>query len=253
MLASTNIVTVPAMSEEAATQLLVTSLINPSLVEDCQATSQLLTALTYLPPAISQAAAYVNANDIVLADYLSLLEEKEEDIIEVLSEDYEDYGRYQDVKNPIATTWLVSFEQIRRYDPLAADYLSFIACVHPRDIPQSLLPPGPSRKKEMDAIGTLHAYSFVSRQPNSTLLDLHRLVHLTTRNWLRTNGSLQWWREKTISRLGGCLLEPDHEHEDRAIWRSYFPHTQQVLASSIIDEDREQSIELACKFWSVSL
>jgi len=89
----------------------------------------LLVELTYLPLAIVQAAAYINENGIALADYLSPLKEKEEDIIDLLSEDFEDNGRYHNVKNPVATTWLISFEQIRRRDPLAAEYLSFIACV----------------------------------------------------------------------------------------------------------------------------
>jgi hypothetical protein len=113
------------------------------------------------------------------------LHEKEKEVIDLLSEDFEDNGRYRDVKNPMATTWLISFEQIRERDALAAEYLSFMACVDPRDIPQSLLPPGPSRKKEMDAISTLYAYSFVNRRPADVALDLYRLVHLATRNWLR--------------------------------------------------------------------
>lgn len=34
--------------------------------------------------------------------------------------------------------------------------------INPKVIPQSLLPPGPSRRREMEAIGMLTAYSFVS-------------------------------------------------------------------------------------------
>jgi hypothetical protein len=79
----------------------------------------------------------------------------------------------------------MSFAQIRRRDPLAAEYPSFLAYVDPKDIPQSLLPPGLSRKREIDVIGTLNAYSFVSRRPTDFALDLYRLVHLATRSWLR--------------------------------------------------------------------
>jgi len=85
---------------------------------------------------------YINVNGIGFRDYLSLLEEQEEDVIDFLGEDFEDEGRYCDLKNPVATTWLISFEQIRQRDPLAADYLSFMACVDAKDIPQLLLPPG---------------------------------------------------------------------------------------------------------------
>ncbi len=89
--------------------------------------------------------------------------------------------RYRNAKNPVATTWLIPFEQIRGRDPLAADYLSFMACVDPKNVPQSLLPPGQSRKKEIDAIGTLNAYSFITRRPVDVAVDAHRLVQLATR------------------------------------------------------------------------
>lgn len=184
-LAQQNIVTVPAMSEEAATLLLQKSLASRNLIDHAKDTQTLLEALTYLPLAITQAAAYINANEITLADYLSLLGEKEEEAIDILSEGFEDPGRYQDleqVKNPVATTWLISFDQIRQSDPLAADYLSFMACVHPRNIPESLLPPGPSRKREFNAVGALTTYSFISRRAVESSFDLHPLVYLATRN-----------------------------------------------------------------------
>lgn len=41
-----------------------------------------------------------------------------------IREDFEDEKRYQDVKNSVATAWLISFEHIRRLDPFAAEYLS---------------------------------------------------------------------------------------------------------------------------------
>jgi hypothetical protein len=83
---------------------------------------ELLQQLTFLPLAIVQAAAYINENGITFSAYLSLLKDQEQDVIDLLSEDFEDDGRYRDtqntdVKNPVATTWLISFEQIRRLDP----------------------------------------------------------------------------------------------------------------------------------------
>lgn len=81
-------------------------------------------------------------------DYLSLLNKQEESVVELLSEDFEDDSRYPSVKNPVAMTWLISFEQIRRRDPLVADQLLFMACIDRKDIPQSLLPDGAMLKKE---------------------------------------------------------------------------------------------------------
>jgi AAA+ ATPase superfamily predicted ATPase len=157
-LAHSNILEVHEIAEDVATDLLENCLVDPALVDNKPDTKALLNELTYLPLAIVQAAAYINENGITIADYLSLLRDQEEEMIDLLSEEFEDAGRYRNARNPVATTWLVSIEQIRHRDPLAAEYLSFMACVDSKDIPQSLLPPGPSRKKEIEAIGTLDAY-----------------------------------------------------------------------------------------------
>ncbi|KAK5309496.1 hypothetical protein LTR70_010244, partial [Exophiala xenobiotica] len=245
-LAQQNIITVPEMSEEAAIELLQKCLASPNLVDNTQDATALLESLTYLPLAITQAAAYINENGVTLSEYVLLLGETEEETIELLSEEFQDYGRYRDVKNPVATTWLISFEQIRRSDPLAAEYLSFIACVNPRDIPESLLPPGPSRNQEMKAVGTLAAYSFISRRPVDSSLDLHRLVHLATRNWLRKEGLLSQWTRKTIIRLEEVF--PDDDHNNRSLWRTYLPHAGQVLASDLVSEDGEHRMTLLRKY-----
>jgi hypothetical protein len=214
-LAQENIVEVQEMNEELSVLLLQKCLGNPDLVKNRQDAIALLTELTYLPLAIVQAAAYINENGITLAEYLLLLEEQEEEVIHLLSEEFQDSGRYRNVKNPVATTWLISFEQIRRRDALAADYLSFMCCIDPKDIPQSLLPPGPSRKKEIDAIGTLHAYAFISKRPADLALDFHRLVHLATRNWLRKEGTLTQSAKKAIVRLEEMF--PDDDDENRSV------------------------------------
>jgi hypothetical protein len=97
-LTQSNIIEVPEMNEKAATQLLKKCLSRPDLGEKQHDTKTLLVELTYLPLAIVQASAYINENEITLADYASLLDEKEVEIIDLLSEELEDYGRYN-VKN----------------------------------------------------------------------------------------------------------------------------------------------------------
>jgi hypothetical protein len=146
-LAAGDVVEVPELDEDAAAELLQNSLINKSLPGKQQDAIVLVRELTCLPLALVQAAAYINENTIKLKDYLSLLNEQEGDMIELLSEDFEDDWRYQSIKNPVAITWLISFERIRRRDPLAADCLSFMACVDQKDISQSLLPAGASARR----------------------------------------------------------------------------------------------------------
>jgi len=64
----------------------------------------LLQKLTHLPLAVVQAAIYINENQITFSKYIVLLNNTEQNIINILSEEFEDEGRYKDTKNPIATT-----------------------------------------------------------------------------------------------------------------------------------------------------
>ncbi|KAL1891094.1 hypothetical protein Sste5346_007920 [Sporothrix stenoceras] len=192
------LVELPDVGEHDSKELLRKLLVNKDLLNNDEEVVELLQWLTHLPLAIVQAANYINQRACSLQTYLELLDDQEENVVELLSHDFEDHARLEsDGKNPIATTWLVSFKQIRDNDTLAAYYLSFMACVDSKDIPLSLLPPDPSRKKVVDALGTLQGYSFITRQSaqqfGDAAITIHRLVHLATRNWLRMEGQLPRW------------------------------------------------------------
>jgi hypothetical protein len=124
-MAGSDYVAVPDMDEFTAADLLRKTLNAPERVYVKEPALELLERLTYLPLAIVQAAAYINANDVALTDYLSLLRGADDTVVELLSEHFEDDGRYIEAKNPVASTWLISFQQIQLHDPLAADYLAF--------------------------------------------------------------------------------------------------------------------------------
>jgi hypothetical protein len=182
--AGTNIIKVYEMDQVEAKNVLETPPIQTHILKDDKATVKLLDLLTCLPLAIVQAAAYINENEMSISSYVAIYENSEDEAIELLSKDFEveDQGRYQDMKNPIATTWLISFYQIRLQDQLAADYLSFMSCLVTQRIPESLLPPAQSKIKMAEAIGTLTAYSFITKREIERSFDIHRLVHLATRN-----------------------------------------------------------------------
>jgi hypothetical protein len=150
-LAQQNLIQVPEMDEDTAKQLLINSLIQGSVdtVVEMHDMGELLEHLIYLPLAISQASAYINENNIKIGNYLSLLAKQDNQTMALLSEDFQDDSRYSNIKNPVATTWLISFEKILERDSLAANFLSFMACIETTDIPESLLPTpeGTSRKQ----------------------------------------------------------------------------------------------------------
>ena len=242
---SQHIVEIPELSEDVAIEMLQKYAPKLDLGKHEDDAKSLLDKLTYLPLAIVQAASYINQNNESLATYLSLLADQEKEVIDLLSKYFEDDSRYRDTKNPVAMTWIISFEQIRVRDPLAAEFLSFIACVDSRDVPLSLLPPGLSRNKETNALGTLDAYSFIHKRQADSSLDVHRLVHLAMRNWLRREKSLVRWTEIAINRLDDIF--PDDEHQNRSVWRRYLAHAQFALDSALVDQDGERRIDLAWK------
>ena len=96
------------------------------------------------------------------------------------------------MKNPIAATWLISFRNILHSDPLAADYLRFMCFLAEKDIPLPLLPPA-RKSKTAEAVGTLKAYTFITKREVPDSYDIHRLVQLAARNWLQQQGELNKW------------------------------------------------------------
>jgi tetratricopeptide (TPR) repeat protein len=239
--AAPNVLSIPEIDQDTAKEIFEKLLIQKGLLQDDYATTALLEQVGFLPLAISQAAAYINENGISLSDYLSLLGEQERSMIEMLSEEFEDEGRYAEIQNPVATTWWISFVQIQQLDELAAGYLSFMACIDPRDIPQSILPPAVSAKKQTEAIGLLKAYSFLTTQARDGLFSLHRLVHLATRNWLRKDNGLDIWTERAACQLIDVF--PQSPYGDRKIWRDYLPHALYLIYSEEFQSCRHKYSE----------
>ncbi|KAI3120553.1 hypothetical protein CBS147326_9437 [Penicillium roqueforti] len=224
-LAPFNLVPIPEIDKDTAFQILQRALARENLLQDNIAAGSLLEHLAFLPLAITQASAYIIENSISLATYLGLLEAQEQDAVELLSEDFRDPGRYKDIQNPVIMTWLISFNQIRHQNQLAADYLSFMACINPRNIPQRLLPSQLSEKQKIDALGLLSAYSFTNSQDAG--INMHRLVQIATRNWLRRNGLFSDWIKKVVDRMQEVF--PDSYYTNRGIWREYLPHALAVV------------------------
>jgi tetratricopeptide (TPR) repeat protein len=236
--ASSNVIRVEEMNETESRKLLKTGLQNQQLVEDAGGTTKLLKLLTNLPLAIMQAVAYLNAKDSTIAEYLKIYEESSENTIKLLSKDFEERRRYPGMKNPVATTWLISFEQIQLRDPLAADYMAFMSCIKEQDIPRDLLPLAP-KFEETEAIGTLKAFGFIKERLNGNSYDMHRLVHIVMQNWLKLKDKLIVCIEMTLKRIANAFPWP--RHENKGIWTIYLPHAQCIISSSKVYIGLEES------------
>jgi tetratricopeptide (TPR) repeat protein len=202
-LAPRNIVELPELERNVARRMLEMCLDKPADEQD--EASLLIKELAYLPLAIVQAAAYVNVNKTTLQGYSSLLIKKKEELTEDL---------HRESGVVIAATWLVSFEQIRRHDDLAANYL-------------------------------LNAYSLVTKRTAESSLDLHRLVHVSTRIWLQEHRLLIRWTQVVVARL--LEVFPDNKHGSRSKWRRLLPHAKYALSSDLTEQENEVRTDLASK------
>jgi tetratricopeptide (TPR) repeat protein len=220
------------MSKAEAWQLLSRRITKQVLMDDERAVKELLDSLAYLPLAIVQAAAFINNNDISVSGYISLFREAGTKI-ELFGEQFEDPSRYREMESTIAKTWHISFEQIRRQEPLAAEYLSFIACIDRINIPQSLLPPAGSPIQQIKAVGTLKGYAFITERQQALqelesekLFDMHRLVHMASEWWLKGHNKQTAWTAKAAARLEELI--PYGGHERKEVWTRYLSHALHV-------------------------
>ncbi|KAJ9615127.1 hypothetical protein H2200_001201 [Cladophialophora chaetospira] len=250
--AKNNVVKLSELNGSDALSLTKSLLVHSDIMdEDDCASSTLLEHLAHLPLAIVQAAAYINENNVSrIKDYLRLWDSTEEAIVDLLSEDFEAENRYPELKNPIATTWLISFQHIRAVNPAAADMLAFLSCLDYKSIPQSLFPfrlfeTERVNNQMMKATGVLTGYAFLHpHQAHQTepVYDMHRLVHLATRNWLRREGSFASWSGEATQRIVEIFPDP-YDHSHKKLRTLLMTHAEKILATPGLD-DTEVSINL---------
>ncbi|KAG7406534.1 Nephrocystin-3 [Fusarium oxysporum f. sp. rapae] len=229
--AKTAIEKLPQMHPEEATVLLKRSLIDKDGLDDSESVSQLLDALTCLPLAIAQAAAYMNVYETPIVEYIRVFKDADaENTIELLKEGYDDEVHYDSSQGAVATTWIVSFDRVHRTAPAAADLLSFMACIEPRGIPRSILPKLKTEQQMTQAIGTLTGHGFLSRREGEEAFDMHSLVHLATRIWNKNEDREREVLQTTLTRVAEVF--PTDDWKNRDMWRQYLPHALRLLRTA---------------------
>ena len=221
-----NVIIAAEMSRAEAVELLQRSL-RGNQTRDTKSTTSLLDLLANLPLAIKQASAYMAKTGMSTTKYLDYCQLSDKNLIRLLSKAFEDRGRYKSIRNPVATTWLISFNHISRGNQLAANYLRFMCFLAEKEIPLSLLPPVDDELEVAEAIGTLKAYAFITEREESSSFDIHRLVRLAMQNWLDEEGEREMCITEVIQRLAEAFPFPRYENRD--VWTKYLPHAQTAL------------------------
>lgn len=162
--------------------------------------SELLEALGNLPLAITQAAAFMTENNITASEYLEVLRTNQSEVEDLLSEEIGDRRRYSESGSSILNTLKLSFDQIAKQNPLAADILSFMAFLDRNGIPRSLIKKNSVRTIDfVSALGTLQAFSLIEAKKGEASFQMHRLVQLSLQRWLRNSRSK--WQDEVLEVL----------------------------------------------------
>ena len=210
---------------------LLTALLPEDLLVDSVTRTELLDELTYLPLAITQAAAYMTTTDMPVSMYLDLFRRTQTGRVELLSRPFHDNTRYHETQHPVSTTWLVSFDGLRKdaANAHAARLLEFVSCVEPKSIPRSILPEAETQEQTEFALRTLCGYAFLSRRDDGKTFDMHSLVHLATQVWVSQNDLVTQTTNTATRHLVRVFPTITYDAPSRFMWREHLPHALRLL------------------------
>lgn len=184
-----------------------------------------------LPLTLVQAAAFIQENTLSIKAYLDILQSSDEARVNLLSQAFEERGRDSEVPNAVTTTWMISFKQIKEQQPRAAGLLSLMSLFNRLDIPKSLLRQDEKDVVELEkALGVLKAYSFITASCQDKSFDMHRLIHLVTRQWLEIEGEATQWATRGLEAVE--KLFPSSVYENWTECAALLPHSYAVLDSA---------------------
>ncbi|PCD20331.1 hypothetical protein AU210_016198 [Fusarium oxysporum f. sp. radicis-cucumerinum] len=249
---SQTIYEIGSMTQQEALKLLQNRL---GTLSDANAAADLVRSLDLVPLAISQAAAYIQmrAPRTSLVQYLDDFRQSESKRVKLLSHDAGDLRRdlRQDggASNAILTTWQVSFNHIRSRRPSAADLLSLMSFFNRQGIPESLIrPPKDSHNAAQsirpeditdsdsqdsddetenefeDDVAILRDYCLIMLSEDANTFEMHGLVQLSTRRWLKAQGLQDKFLEQYITVMASSF--PTGDYENWAVCRALFAHIE---------------------------
>lgn len=201
------------------------------LVANATEVAELVNELGNLPLAISQAAAFITENSMDPSQYLEAFKSDVSLVQDLLSEDLGDPRRYADSESSILSTWKLSFDQISKQHPRAAEILSLMAVLDRNAIPKSLLMK--DRERALDftlALGVLQAFSLIVAEKDAKF-GLHRLVQISTQRWLELQNTLSHWQKTALRAMSEHF--PLGHYENWRQCEALSPHAQVVIGYDI--------------------
>lgn len=198
-----------------------------------QAAEQLYMLMDGLPLALDQAAAYIEEHRCTLFEYLARYQQQRTALLQLRSKvDSEDYP------DSVATTWLLSFQQIKEKSPAAAELLRLCAFFAPDAIPEEILTKGASLLGPIlapiagkvaqlnQAIEMLSASSLVRRNTGEKTFSIHRLVQAVLQDEMDA-AERHMWAERAL-----LVVNTAFPHSEHCTWpqcERFLPHALFVI------------------------
>ncbi|WPJ65283.1 hypothetical protein SMAC4_13902 [Sordaria macrospora] len=262
-----NTIEIGPMAEGDALLLLERKL---SLLSDKDSAEELVRALEYVPLAISQAAAYIQRMSprSSVKKYLAEFHKGESKRARLLSHDAGEFRREGGASSAILTTWRISFEHIRSKRASAADLLSLMSFFDRQGIPESLLRPphmdeaiqerGSDVQHDLgsnssdddrendetdsgfeDNIAMLTDFCLVTVSESGETFEMHGLVQLSTRTWLKACGREEEFKHQFVSRI--AALFPPGGYSNWATCQRLFPHVEKAVDYRPVESKLEEA------------
>jgi tetratricopeptide (TPR) repeat protein len=247
---SRTLIKVKAFDKDRSLELLKTKV--PVGASEEQEAFELIEALDYIPLAITQAGAHIRQKSarVTIQKYLALFRKNRHSEATLLNRGAIDLRRDSEVPNAVISTWEISFLQIRKQCPPAADLLSLMSMFSRQGIPEFLIRPESHDKNSQSdnedslqdpeiefeaAIGLLINFSMVRPETNKEFFEMHRLVQVATKRWLQSENLIQDWESKAIAKLADTF--PNGEFENWTKCAILLPHVKEVIAYQTADDE----------------
>lgn len=247
-----DVVTLEPMGSGTAVALLSRKLRDRT---DATTLTNLAAALEYIPLALAQAAAYINARWPMCSveQYLEKLKKSRMSKTSLLNTSLKERISDEDAVDSVILTWQISFEHIRQIRPTAAHLLSLLSFYDHQGIPERLLFMVVESGNANAPCGEhIDGHSSTSREPNLSLtshdletditalkdyklismtilssLEMHRSVQFAARVWLESNGQYQHWAHRSLANLDRALPTDEYDHWKQ--WQLLYPHARSSL------------------------
>ena len=209
-----------------------------------------------IPLALAQAASFIHQNSLTVRKYIQLLERSDHDLVDLLSQPFDDGSRDSSVPNAVAATWMISFKQIQQHYSFASQLLSLMSFFNWQDIPQVFLVSYQEHGAGIDAseaqeklyvpqgavelekaLGVIKAFSFISESEVEDSFNMHRLTQLVMRKWLIVQSKTGRWQSLALELLSKRF--PTGKYEHWTVCTRYLPHVLSVLTHAGNDTEQD--------------